>query len=149
MPEQTVTTEDIAFGSFNHLDRSATPIQDAEPGDSAGVCITQVNDSNIHRVEYHPEFSIYDPIMECRVMGSIDIEYWPYQSLLNVTSFDRWLRTHMEDANTADYFLKTVFMRIWEAIDPVELRVAMHAAPVGHGGLSLEIWGEHLPRTQE
>lgn len=97
------------------------------------------NKAKIQKIHYEPGYSVVCSIGKAPFHGTIEIEYYPADLLLEFESFENWLRSIANNQMTIEDLARLTFDKLSGALGDIPLRVTVHARTTVHAPVSATI----------
>ena len=102
------------------------------------------NKAKIHAVEYYPDYSVICTIGKEAFYGTIEITFYPQETLLEFMSFEDWLRSLAMRETTIEELCRLVFDELLAALGDILLVVTVTAKTTVHAPVRATITSEAL-----
>ncbi len=97
------------------------------------------NTAHVDIVRYTPPFSAICSVTNHPYWGTVEIVYYPAETLLEFTSFEGWLKSLGTHRLTIEDLCRLVFDTLREALGDISLSVTVHAQTTEHAPVSTTI----------
>lgn len=100
------------------------------------------NSSNISVIEYYPDYSVICSIGKEAFHGTIEITYYPQDTMLEFMSFESWLKSLALQEMTIEDLCRLVFDQLKTALGDIPLAVTVTAKTTVHAPVRATITSE-------
>ena len=97
------------------------------------------NDSGVDEVGFTPAFSAICSVGDAPFWGTVDIAYQPRNKLLELESFQLWLRSLSCERMTVEDLCRLCFDKLMAVLGDIQLRVVVNAYTTVHAPVSATI----------
>ena len=97
------------------------------------------NDPCVNEVKFSPPYSTICSVGNAPFWGTVDIVYEPKEKLLELESFQLWLRSLSNERMTVEDLCRLCFDKLMAVLGDIRLRVTVNANTTVHAPISATI----------